>query len=79
MLSLAAMLAVISYASPASAELKIGGYSEESSFEALVNKIGESKKIAFNRVGFIRDRKYIALAVKSKIATASNWQMVCSG
>lgn len=51
-----------------SLERFIVGYSEESRFEALVIKICESKKIAFNRVGFIGDRKYIALAVKSKIA-----------
>jgi carboxyl-terminal processing protease len=43
-------------------------YSEENGFEAFVMKNCESKKIAFNRVAFIRDRKYIARAVKSKIA-----------
>jgi carboxyl-terminal processing protease len=46
----------------------IAGYSEESNFEALVIKTCKAKKIVFNRVGFIQDRKHIARAVKSKIA-----------
>ncbi len=42
-------------------------YREEGRFESLVVNICKAKKIAFDRVGFIRDRKYIARAVKSKI------------
>ncbi len=44
------------------------GYAEESHFDALVIKTCREKKIDFDRVGFIRDRKYIVRAVKSKIA-----------
>ncbi len=51
-----------------SLERFIVNYLEEGDIEALVMKKCESKKIAFNRVAFIRDRKYIARAVKSKIA-----------
>ena len=46
----------------------IADYSEESHFEALVIKTCRENKIDFDRVGFIRDRKYIVRAVKSKIA-----------
>jgi len=46
----------------------IANYTEESSFEALVVKICKAKKIAFDRNSFVRDRKHIARAVKSKIA-----------
>ncbi len=51
-----------------SLERFIVGYAEESHFEALVIKTCREKKIDFDRVGFIRDRKYIVRAVKSKIA-----------
>jgi carboxyl-terminal processing protease len=51
-----------------SQERFIVGYSEESHFEALVIKTCREKKIPFDRVGFIRDRKYIVRAVKSKMA-----------
>jgi carboxyl-terminal processing protease len=51
-----------------SVERFIVGYSEERSLESLVTNNCKAKKIAFDRVGFIRDRKYIARAVKSKIA-----------
>jgi carboxyl-terminal processing protease len=51
-----------------SLERFIVGYSEEGSLEALVKNNCKVKKITFDRVGFIRDRKYIARAVKSKIA-----------
>ncbi len=43
-------------------------YSEERSFEALVIKSCKARKIAFDQAGFIRDRKEIARAVKSRIA-----------
>ena len=43
-------------------------YSEESGFEELIKKNCKEKKIAFDRDGFNRERKYIAYAVKSKIA-----------
>ncbi len=52
----------------ASLDQFIVDYSEESNFEALVIKACKMKKIIFNRVGFIQDRKHIADAVKSKIA-----------
>ncbi len=51
-----------------SLERFIVGYAEESHFEALVIKTCREKKIDFDRVGFIQDRKYIVRAVKSKIA-----------
>ncbi|TLU84834.1 MAG: S41 family peptidase [Chlorobium sp.] len=43
-------------------------YLEESGFERLVMKACQAKKIAFDRASFIRERRYIARAVKSKIA-----------
>ena len=46
----------------------IANYSEESNFEALVVRSCKAKKIPFDRVGFVRDRKNIVRAVKSKIA-----------
>ena len=46
----------------------ISDYSEEDSFEALVMKTCKVKKIVFDRANFIRDRKYIAQAVKLRIA-----------
>ena len=46
----------------------VSDYSEDSSFEALVIKTSKSKKIIFDRHGFVQDRKNIARAVKSKIA-----------
>ena len=51
-----------------SLERFIADYSEEGNLEALVINNCKAKKIAFDRVGFLRDRKYIARAVKSKIA-----------
>ncbi len=51
-----------------SMERFITDYSEEAGFEALVKKTCKAKKIAFDRVAFIRDRKYIARAVKLRIA-----------
>ena len=52
----------------ASMDRFIDEYSEEAGFEALVAKTCKAKKIAFDRVAFIRDRKYIARAVKLKVA-----------
>ena len=46
----------------------ISDYSEEDRFEALVMKTCKVKKIVFDRANFIRDRKYIAQAVKLRIA-----------
>ncbi len=46
----------------------IANYSEESNFEALVVRSCKAKKIPFDRAGFVRDRKNIVRAVKSKIA-----------
>ncbi len=46
----------------------IDRYSEEMSFEELIIKNCKAKKIAFDRDGFNRERKYIAYAVKSKLA-----------
>ena len=46
----------------------ISDYSEDISFEALVLKTCKSKKIIFDRHGFVQDRKNIVRAVKSKIA-----------
>ena len=46
----------------------VSDYSEDSSFEALVIKTSKSKKIIFDRHGFVQDRKNIARAVKSKSA-----------
>ena len=46
----------------------IANYSEESHFEALLLKTCKAKKIPFDRAGFVRDRKNIARALKSKIA-----------
>jgi len=46
----------------------IADYSEEAGFEALLAKTCKAEKIAFDRVAFIQDRKYIARAVKLKIA-----------
>jgi carboxyl-terminal processing protease len=46
----------------------IAGYSEESRFDDLVLKTCQAKKITFDRNGFVRDRKNIVRAVKSKIA-----------
>ncbi len=43
-------------------------YSEDRSFEALVMKTCKVKKIVFDRADFIHDRKYIAQAVKIRIA-----------
>ena len=51
-----------------SLERFIANYSEESNFEALVLKTCKAKKITFDKAGFVRDRKSIARAVKSKIA-----------
>ena len=51
-----------------SLERFIDDYSEEGGFEALVVKVCKARKIDFDRVGFIKDRKYIAGAVKSRIA-----------
>jgi carboxyl-terminal processing protease len=46
----------------------ITGYSEESRFDDLVLKTCKAKKITFDKNGFVRDRKNIVRAVKSKIA-----------
>ncbi len=51
-----------------SLERFIDGYSEETGIEDLIIKNCKAKKIAFNRDGFNRERKYIAYAVKSKLA-----------
>jgi carboxyl-terminal processing protease len=51
-----------------SLERFIVDYAEEGSFETLVENTCKARKIVFDRIGFIRDRKYIARAVKSKIA-----------
>ena len=51
-----------------SMERFIADYSEDDGFEALVVKTCKLKKITFNRVAFILDRKYIARAVKLRIA-----------
>lgn len=52
----------------ASPDRFIERYSEESDFEALLKKNCRERKITFDRDGFNQDRKYIACAVKSKIA-----------
>jgi len=52
----------------ASMDRFIAEYPEEAGFEALVVKTCKAEKIAFDRVAFIRDRKYIARAVKLRIA-----------
>ncbi|MEI8187283.1 MAG: S41 family peptidase [Chlorobiaceae bacterium] len=46
----------------------IADYSEEKGFEALVIKTCKAKNIVFDRNAFVKDRKNIARAVKSKIA-----------
>jgi carboxyl-terminal processing protease len=46
----------------------ISDYSEESFFESLVINTCKTKKIPFDRRAFIRDREYLARAVKSRIA-----------
>ncbi|MCX6179105.1 MAG: S41 family peptidase [Chlorobiales bacterium] len=46
----------------------IADYAEENHFEAIVIKTCQLKKIAFDRNAFVRDRKSIVRAVKSKIA-----------
>jgi carboxyl-terminal processing protease len=51
-----------------SLERFIIGYSEDDRFEVLVAKACKARKIAFDRVAFIRDRKFIARAVKLRIA-----------
>jgi len=51
-----------------SMERFIAEYPEEAGFETLVVKICKAKKIAFDRVAFLRDRKYIARAVKLRMA-----------
>ena len=51
-----------------SLERFIANYSEECNFEALVVRSCKAKKIPFDRAGFVRDRKNIVRAVKSKIA-----------
>lgn len=51
-----------------SLEIFIAKYSEESSFQSLVINTCKAKKITFDKKGFLRDRKSIARAVKSKIA-----------
>jgi len=52
----------------ASLESFLDGYAEERGFEALLLKTCKAKKILFDRAGFLRERKYIAAAVKSKLA-----------
>jgi len=51
-----------------SLERFIVDYSQESRFETLVMKTCQVKKIVFDRAAFIRDRKYIAQAIKLRIA-----------
>ena len=51
-----------------SLERFIADYSGEGSLETLFIKTCKAKKIAFDRVAFTKDRKYIARAVKSRIA-----------
>jgi len=46
----------------------IADYSEDRRFEALVMKTCKVKKMVFDRADFIRDRTYIAQAVKLRIA-----------
>ena len=46
----------------------IDDYSEDNRFEALVMKTCKAKKIVFDRADFLRDGKYIAQAVKLRIA-----------
>jgi len=55
-------------ANPKAASGFIANYSEESRFEALVLKTCKAKEITFDKDAFIRDRKNIVRAVKSKIA-----------
>jgi len=51
-----------------SLEQFIAGYTEESNFETLLLKTCNESNIRFDRAGFVRERKYIANAIKARLA-----------